>query len=599
MLNAWSHIRNLPIGIKMMVGYSSVFTATLLMGSLVLYLLVHDTIQSKTENELENTTTLIRNMVDTAAQNAIRNYLRAVAETNLVILQDLFEKQQQEAFSNEQAQDMARVFMATQTIGESGYIYCANSQGVAVVHPQPGVVGKSFLDHTFVREQIRLRQGYLEYDWQNPGDPEKRPKALYMAYFEPWDWIISVSVYRDEFKDLVNVSDLRQSILALKFGKTGYSFVIDSQGNVIIHPKLESGRTDGYEEQDTQTIREIIQKKDGKLIYAWKNPGETVRREKLVIFSYIAEFDWIVASSCYLEEVFAPLKHLKQTVIATVTGTLLLVLPITLLFSASISRPLKTLMARFRAGAQGDMTVRMKTEASDEIGQLAVYFNDFMEKLALSRQLEQEILKISERGHQKMGRDLHDDIGPHLMGVDVLTSVLEQTLRGRCDKAADQAARVRGLIGDAVHKLRRLARGLCPVDLGEQGLDVSLGELAGYIEEVYGLSCRLHCDESVRITDPDVSINIYYIAHEALHNAMKHAGAQNLRMTLSSRYPDVVLIIEDDGRGLPTEVPADGMGLRIMQYRAHRIGARLSITGNAGGGTMISLNVPGIQQQEG
>jgi len=51
-VNAWSHIRNLPIGIKMMAGYSSLFTATLLMRSLVLYLLVHDTIQSKIENEL-------------------------------------------------------------------------------------------------------------------------------------------------------------------------------------------------------------------------------------------------------------------------------------------------------------------------------------------------------------------------------------------------------------------------------------------------------------------------------------------------------------------------------------------------------------------
>jgi signal transduction histidine kinase len=70
-------------------------------------------------------------------------------------------------------------------------------------------------------------------------------------------------------------------------------------------------------------------------------------------------------------------------------------------------------------------------------------------------------------------------------------------------------------------------------------------------------------------------------------------------MTLSSRYPDVLLTIEDDGRGLPTDVQGDGMGLRIMQYRAHRIGAQLSITSNAGGGTVVSLNVPGIQKQEG
>ena len=51
-----------------------------------------------------------------------------------------------------------------------------------------------------------------------------------MVYFKPWDWIISVSAYREEFHELVNVDDFRESVLSLRFGETGYSYVIDLKG---------------------------------------------------------------------------------------------------------------------------------------------------------------------------------------------------------------------------------------------------------------------------------------------------------------------------------------------------------------------------------
>jgi len=54
--------------------------------------------------------------------------------------------------------------------------------------------------------------------------------------------------------------------------------------------------------------------------------------------------------------------------------------------------------------------------------------------------------------------------------------------------------------------------------------------------------------------------------------------------------------IEDDGCGLPASVRGNGMGLRIMQYRAHRINTALSINGKPGGGTVVTLEIAGIQQ---
>lgn len=596
---ASTFFHNLPINVKLMVGYSSVFIITGLFGSLIFYFSMRDTIESSIESELNNSTISILNMVHTAAQNAIRNYLRAVAETNLFVIQDLFNQQQSGLLSETDARIAASRIITGQKIGKGGYIYCASSQGVAVVHPNPDVLGRSFLYRDFTKELVRRREGYLEYDWQNPSEDKERPKAIYMIYFKPWDWIISVSAYRDEFKELVNVSDFRENILSLKFRQNGYSFVLDGNGNVIIHPKLKYGLPYDSTEEDKKITLDLTRRKSGKLIYTWKNPDEKERRQKLVIFNHIPEFDWIVASSCYLDEVYSPLDSLKHIVLIIVPATLLLVFPLTLLISASITGPLKKLMDCFSAGAGGDMSVRMALNTRDEIGHLAGYFNEFMDKLAFSQSLEQEILDISQREQQKIGHDLHDDLGPHLIGVDFLTCVLEQKLRSKNADEAGDAAKIRDLVADAIHKLRRLARGLCTVELGHQGLEASLGELTSYIEDVYGISCRLKCEDNVHISDQAVATHVYYIAHEALHNAVRHSGAKNIRIFLFFRNSDLRLKIEDDGCGMPAPVQNDGMGLNIMKYRAHRINAVWSINGRSGGGTVINIEVPGIRSLQG
>lgn len=587
----------MPIGIKLMLGYSCVFGVTILLSSLVLYSLVRGIMQSNIESELKNTTATILNMVHTAARSSIRSYLRGVAETNLGLVSNIYAQYQRGEISEQQAKDKASRLIECQKIGQAGYLYCVDSKGVAVVHPRPGVASKQFLYRQFVREQIQRREGYLEYDWQNPGEKARRAKALYMVYFKPWDWIISVTTYRDEFKELVKKTDFRQSVLSLRYRGTGYSFVVDGQGNIILHPKLQGNQLETLDDQGNSIVKDILRMKGGKLFYNWRNPGESDFRRKLLIFDYIPEFDWVVASSCYLEEYYAPLLTVRKIALATVGGALLLAIPITFLISASITRPLKTLMKRFRAGAAGDLTVRMKSDSKDEVGQLAYYFNKFMEKLSASQRLERELLEISEREHQRVGRNLHDDLCPHLIGVEVMTNVLEQKLRNKDLAEADSAAKIKMLVGDSINKLRRLARGLCPMDLGGQGIDSSLGELTGYVEDVFGVSCSIQCEDPVRIADQNVAANIYYIVHEALHNAVKHAHAKNIRIFSAKQNGRVVLKIEDDGAGMPATTKNCGMGLRIMRYRAQRIGAKLSIGNRAGGGTVVTLEMNGPQTE--
>jgi PAS domain S-box-containing protein len=361
-------------------------------GSLIIYGLVKKTIQANIESELNNATASILHLVRTSAAVSIKNRLRAISEKNREIAASIYAEYRQGNISKTKAVERIRDIFLSQTIGKTGYIYCIDSAGTAVVHPRQQVQGFNFARHGFIQEQIRKKEGYIEYDWQNPGETRKRAKALYMTYFEPLDWIISVSTYREEFNELIDVEDFQKSILALRTGKTGYSYVVDGKGRAIIHPKLRNVNVLQDPGLPNEFLQEMLARKNGKIVYFWKNPDEDRTREKLVIFNTIPEYQWTVASSSYIDEIFQPLYRVRNIILLALLGALVVASAVTFWISSTLSRPLKQLMASFASGADGDFSIRMQQLADDEIGQLAAYFNTFMDRLeAYSTDLNAQI----------------------------------------------------------------------------------------------------------------------------------------------------------------------------------------------------------------
>ena len=212
---------SLEIRFKFLISFALIFFLSMLFCNLFIYVYVRNNIEARIESELTNTTQMIYNMVNTSVNVSIKNHLRAVAEKNLEIVKSLYEKAEKGLITEDEARKRAVDILQSQTIGSSGYLYCLDSRGMVTVHPSPALIGTNVADFEFVKHMTESRQGYLEYEWKNPEESKARPKALYMSYFEPWDWIISASAYRSEFIKLVNVEDFRSSILSLKFGETG------------------------------------------------------------------------------------------------------------------------------------------------------------------------------------------------------------------------------------------------------------------------------------------------------------------------------------------------------------------------------------------
>jgi len=204
------------------------------------------------------------------------------------------------------------------------------------------------------------------------------------------------------------------------------------------------------------------------------------------------------------------------------------------------------------------------------------------------RQLERELLEISERERQRIGYDLHDSLGQQLTGIAFLSKVLAQRLKARHAEEAAEAAQIVTFVNQAIEQARKLARGLVPVTLETYGLVFALQELATSVEALFHLSCQVSSDHAIHITDHAVAIHLYRTVQEAVNNAVQHGKAQHIMITLSILHGCLTLMVHDDGVGFSAVMAEQhGMGLRIMHHRARMIGATLEVQRGTLGGTSV------------
>lgn len=208
------------------------------------------------------------------------------------------------------------------------------------------------------------------------------------------------------------------------------------------------------------------------------------------------------------------------------------------------------------------------------------------------RMLEEQILEISDCERRRIGQDLHDGLGQHLTGIELMTQALEQKLAGKSKADAAQAAKIAQHVREAIRQTRALARGLSPVELDAGGLMSALHELVTNVQNMFRVKCTFRCDKPVLIRENTVATNLFRIAQEAVSNAIKHGKANEIEIALGTSPDRVVLAVKDNGTGIPPDVSgATGMGLRIMRYRASVIGASFAIERDPHGGTMAICSI--------
>ena len=209
------------------------------------------------------------------------------------------------------------------------------------------------------------------------------------------------------------------------------------------------------------------------------------------------------------------------------------------------------------------------------------------------RELEGQVLAMGERERYRIGADLHDGLGQQLTAIELMCAGLREDAAGEQPELAKGLERVSAMLREAVAQTRLLARGLVPVDRGPEALQTGLAELAERTHSLGQVRCSFECAEPVRISNPEVAGHLYRIAQEATNNALKHARATRISLRLARKGDRILLEISDDGIGLPKEAgDGKGLGLGVMQHRAHVIGAELTVKSKRGEGVTISCVLP-------
>jgi signal transduction histidine kinase len=253
---------------------------------------------------------------------------------------------------------------------------------------------------------------------------------------------------------------------------------------------------------------------------------------------------------------------------------------------------------RSRAGVLGALYLTDKEDApgfTEEDERL-------IQMLAAHAAIAIENARLYERGRElsfveernRLARDLHDSVVQKLFGVALAAQSAATLFERDRESARAQVEKLQELTQDAIQELRSLIFQLRPPAVESDGLAAALEKHVQVLRRVHRQDIELRTTGKPRLR-PAVDDEVFRIAQEALHNAIRHAAAARLEVALAEDEERLVLTVRDDGVGFDPGATAHRsrrLGLTSMEERAASLGGTLGIDSTPGEGTTISLEVP-------
>ncbi len=294
------------------------------------------------------------------------------------------------------------------------YLWINDMQPAMVMHPiKPALNGKDlsdfkdptgkFLFVEMVNEVTKNGEGYVNYFWPKPGEDEPVEKLSYVKLFKPWNWIIGSGVYLETAINQFQQDALDQ-IGNLRFGPEGkdYFFILDSKANIVMHPikpELNGKNMVDFKDPNGKALfaemaKISLDKGEGFVDYFWPKPGEEEPVQKLSFVKYFKDWDWIVGTGIYIDDINKAMALQEQTfnsainnqrywIVGISVGMIVLAGGIISYISRRLSSPITNVakMLQDIAEGEGDLTKRLVVNTKDELAEMAKWFNQFIEKL--------------------------------------------------------------------------------------------------------------------------------------------------------------------------------------------------------------------------
>ena len=211
----------------------------------------------------------------------------------------------------------------------------------------------------------------------------------------------------------------------------------------------------------------------------------------------------------------------------------------------------------------------------------------------------QRSVQASEQERRRWARELHDETLQELAGIKVLLSASRRSEdHARLDGAVEQAI---AMLGHGIENLRALITELRPAALDQLGPEPAVQALVERVRAASGLEIELDLQlaygqgRTAQRHVPEVEGVVYRLVQEALTNVVKHAGAQRVAVRVVDPDDDdgeLVIVVEDDGRGFDPDHVDGGFGLLGMHERVTLVRGQLDVASTPGDGTRLTATIP-------
>jgi len=305
--------------------------------------------------------------------------------------------------------------------GKDGYFWVNDYEPKMIMHPfNPSLVGQNlseykdakgvYLFNEMVKVARQDKEGYVAYSWSKPGEKEPQPKISFVKSFPKWNLIIGTGVYIDDInKEVQKRKDelkkqLESVINTTKIGKTGYLYIFNSKGEIVIHPNNK------FKNRTLKNIKNPITKKTmfEELVLASKTKNKSLyyKRDsrlgtvntlinKVAWVEYIPELDWYVSSAVCLDDFKESSRGITQYILIIASVFLLIATLYSYLFLRNLLRPITKLSNFAKKVTSGNYKIRSKLNQRDEIGALS----DDLNKMVTT--IEENIDSLESKVNQK------------------------------------------------------------------------------------------------------------------------------------------------------------------------------------------------------
>ena len=357
------------------------------------------------ENQVENSTISLHNLIGLQLDHSIRSYLRSKVEAGHDLVELYLENG---TVPGEELGEDDRLALIGELlsirVGSTGYFYAVDSSGVVRFHPDTSLVGTRQDPYDPVNRQIEVREGYLEYEWRNTNEEKPRRKALYMTYIPALDWILTTTSYREEFTRMIDRAAIQKMVENVTVGRGGYSYVIDRAGTRIAHPHLSEPEASSLVSRPTydSIVAKMFDQQDGFTSYLWRDVPSNSLRQKIVYLKYLEDFDWIVATAVYQAEITRPalmLVYLNILAAVMVAGLLSVVISS---INRDIEHQLQHISSTLSIARSGDLSIRITPGGPTELQDISDSFNFFIDSLEENRtKLQQMNENLEDRVRER------------------------------------------------------------------------------------------------------------------------------------------------------------------------------------------------------